>query len=81
MKKFIALFAVCLIAGPACTKKTGDTAALTATGLVNSATVALNSTADSANELEAGSAVTVFAGEVATSPTTTRARRTRRSPR
>ena len=46
--------------------KVGDSASLTATGLVNSATVALNSTADSANELEAGTAVTVYAGEVAT---------------
>jgi len=46
--------------------KVGDTAALTATGITNSATAALNSTADSANELEAGTAVTVYAGEVAT---------------
>ena len=46
--------------------KVGDSASLTATGIVNSATAALDSTAGSANELDAGSAVTVYAGEVAT---------------
>ena len=46
--------------------KVGDTASLTATGLVNSATVGFTSTADTASDLDAGTAVTVYAGEVAT---------------
>ena len=46
--------------------KVGDTAALTATGITNSAGAALNSTADAASDLDSGSAVTVFVGEVAT---------------
>ena len=43
-----------------------DTAALTATGIVNSATAALNSTANTASETDPGSAVAMFAGETAT---------------
>ena len=44
----------------------GDTASLTATGITNSAGAALSSTADTAGDLDSGTAVTVFAGEVAT---------------
>ena len=43
-----------------------DTASLSATGLTNSATLALLSTANTANETDPGASATVYAGEVAT---------------
>ncbi|MCC7113192.1 MAG: hypothetical protein IT520_02290, partial [Burkholderiales bacterium] len=46
--------------------KIGDTASLTATGIVNSATAALASTADLATETDIGLSATMFAGETAT---------------
>jgi hypothetical protein len=43
-----------------------DTASLSAAGLANSATLALLSTANTANETDPGASATVYAGEVAT---------------